>query len=158
MVTTAGIKELREATEAIGESSLYLGRDTSKLVSGWQKINKTVMLQIIQSLYHMGWNLKDLRENIGEITGTAVTVGASMFQDIQYEDQQTLTEPMLIGRTKNWYRDTKGLHSNIRRVLAILDAIEARPYRVGFIVSRIYLDLHFFKDQFEAATGEKLEN
>lgn len=158
VTTTASFKELIAIADDIAEGCIEMGRDSSRLVAGWHRVDKDIMKQCVQSFYHMGWNIKDLRDNMNEVTGLMPAVGPMELSDIRYQDHDTLTSAMLKGRTKNWYHSVKTAHQDMRRILAVMESVEARPWRVSFIMARIYLDLHFFKDQYEQATGEKLED
>ncbi len=152
------IKELMATVDSLCEESSYLAKDTARLVAGWQRVDKLTMDQIVQSLYHMSWNLKDLARSSKEVTGTVIEVGPSKIEDIRYPDHETLNRVILIERSKNWYLQTKRIYTMTREVLAVLDGLDARPWHMGFINSRVSLDLHFFRMQFERATGEKLED
>lgn len=158
MVSTASFSELIDQCANYAEDAGELYRDSSRLVAGWHKIDKVAMTRCIQSFYHMSWNLKDLRDSMEEITGVKAVQGKSRLEDIRFDDHDDLTAAMLRGRTKNWYAAVKQMHQGMRRILAVMETVDARPFRVSFIMARIYLDIHFFKDQYEQATGEKLEN
>jgi hypothetical protein len=158
MVTVESLQELREIADLLTEEAGALSKDNSRLIAGWQRVDNDAMKQLIQSFYHMGWNLADLRDNMQEITGMVPVHEQSTIDDIRFADHHQLNRTMLIGRTKNWFAAAKKLHHNLSRVVAILDSLEARPYRISFVMSRIYLDLDFLKMQYEQATGEKLED
>lgn len=152
------IKELMSTVDSLCEEAGNAAKDTSKLIAGWQRVDKPAMEQIVQSLYHMSWNLKDLSEAGREVTGCFPVFGPSKIEDIRYADHETLNRIILIERTKGWHKHCISLHSVTQRMLSVLDGFDARPWHMGFINSRISLDLMFFESQFLRATGKRIED
>lgn len=152
------LHQLTKDADELATSALELSKDASKLVAGWQRVDKILMKNIVQSLYHMNWSLKDLAVNMKEITDLSIPVYMSSIEDIRYADHDELNRAILIPRTMSWYRAAHITHKHVAQILGVLKTIGVKPYRVGFLTARLGLDLGFFKEQFETATGEKLED
>ncbi len=149
---------LRSAEEQIPQLCHKLQSESSKLVSGWQKIDKLRMHEIIQSMYHVSWTLKDLRENFHELGGEKQDFGLSTYEDLVYEDIDDLSAADLQKRTLEFFSFLKGIAQAISQLLHTLNSFGIVPYKISFLSSRLFLDLHFLKTQLEKAFGVKLED
>jgi hypothetical protein len=145
------IKQWLADCNSIAEEALSLRLEGSKLVSGWQRVDKLRMDAIIQSVYHMNWSLAGIAANMDEVTREPPPTREYTLEEIRYDDYESLTAPELETRTKAWYADAKNMHVLFHRALVGISHLGHHPRVLGFLSARLGLDLEFFARQAERA-------
>lgn len=143
--------------KAIAEEALSLGLETSKLVHAWQVVDKLRMDDMVQSMYHLGWSLTDISENIDEIARSQIKAERKYtVEEIQYEDATQLAVDELEARTIAWYTDIQNFHQILLKMVLAVKGVGFFPRTIALLTNRIRLDLEFFERQYKKSGGRLL--
>lgn len=156
MPISTDVSAILSYCEGLPDDCETLAKTSSKLISGWQHVDKLRMDTIIQSMYHLHAVLVSLGESSKEITRVDIETKPSRLHDIRYEDFEDLTPELLTARTTEWYIVCQELARNLALVVTGLSAVGAKPAMINFLRSHLWTDLMFFERQFKKAFGVNL--
>lgn len=156
MTISTDVSSILTYCEGLPEDCLTLAKTTSKLISGWQHVDKVRMDVMIQSMYHLYAVLASIGDSSIEITRANVKPMPLRFADIRYEDYDDLTPELLIARTRDWYAECQELCKNLAFVIQGLTAVDAKPTMIVFLRGHLWTDLMFFERQYKRAFGTDL--
>lgn len=148
---TNTVKQWLADCNAIAAEALSLRNEGSRVISGWQSVDKLRMDDIIQSVYHINWSLAGIAANMDEVTREPPPTREYTLEEIRYDDYESLTAPELEARTKAWYADAKNMHVLLYKALIGISHLGVHPRVLGFLSARLGLDLDFFTRQAERA-------
>ena len=156
MSISTDVSSILSYCETLPEHCEELARTASKIVSGWQHVDKLRMDMIIQSTYHIHAALVALMTSTKEITRVEIVPNKSRLEDIRYEDFEDLTPTVLQQRTELWYAACQELCRDLSFVVKGLSAVGASPPMIQFLLGRVWTDLMFFERQYKKACGVDL--
>lgn len=147
--------ELLAECDELADVSHDIAVESSQIVAGWQRVDNLRVKEMIQSMYHMSWSLKDIADNIVEITGNKYTAPKSTLEQLRYDDHEQLDSIMLAERTRDWYDRVKQFQLVLTSILQQVEAMGANPKVVRIMCFRLGFDLEFFERQASAILQDR---
>lgn len=156
MSISTDVTAILKYCESLPDDCVALAKTASKIISGWQHLDKLRTDSIIQSTYHLHSILTSIGESSKEITRVEIEPTNSRLHDIRYEDFDDLTPAILTQRTQEWYLACQELCRDLSFVIVGLSAVGAKPMMIAFLNVHLWYDLMFFERQFKKAFGVDL--